>query len=93
MPPVSRSARVNAQYLNDEAGAPADSTCAAIAMTGSSARPAGSYHSILHETVLAREAVAGPKRSRRLIAFVSVIRGTAATTATKPRGRKWPRLC
>jgi hypothetical protein len=34
------------------------------------------------------ESAFGPKRSRRLIAFVSVIRGTAAATATKSRGRK-----
>jgi hypothetical protein len=64
MPPVSsRSARDDAQYLNDEAGTPADSTIAAHCNDrdfGTSRF--GSTPSMLHETVAVREAVHGPKR-------------------------------
>jgi hypothetical protein len=60
MPPVSsRNACDDAQYLNDEAGMPADGTIAAHCNDRDFGTSRWQLLSMLHETVAVREAVLG----------------------------------
>jgi hypothetical protein len=65
MPPKvpARCARGRFQHVNVKLGRPPTAPALSIANIGTSARPGGSYWSILYETVAAREAVPGPEAS------------------------------